>query len=431
VTRSTRTPLLVLLLTALAGPLAAQQEVYLKVTNPGLSRVVLGLPSFASVGTIDPSMASEFLTTLRRDLDQTVAIGVLPNEQARLVVVEPGNAALTRQRWRAVGAQFLLEGSLAGAGSQLVAEVRLWDLSTSEVAYARRFEAGVGLAATLAHTIANELVKLFTGKTGPFSSRIAFVSDRTGAKELWVMRWDGDAQQQLTSYRSITLGPAWSADGTLLAFTSFLRTAPELLMLRPSQGSLITLSTLPGVNSSPSFSPDGTRIAFAAGGDGDTDIYVVPAAGGAPERLTHTRGINTQPAWSPSGRQIVYTSTATGSPQLYIMDAEGTNTRRLTFEDSFADEAAWAPDGIRIAYTTRVDQRFQIATLDLRDGRRTVVEGPGRNESPCWSPDGTMLAFVSNRTGSAQIYITDPNGQPKQITRDGSNTQPAWVVQLQ
>lgn len=420
-----------MLLTTLAPPLAAQQEVYLKVTNPGLARVVLGLPAFASLGTVDPVVASTFLSTLRRDLDQSAAIAILPDAQVRLVVVEPGNAALTRQRWRAAGAQFLLEGSLAGAGSQLQAELRLWDLSTSEVAYARRFEAAAGLAATLAHTIANELVKLFTGKAGPFLSRIAFVSDRTGAKELWVMRWDGDAQQQLTSYRSITLSPAWSPDGSLLAFTSFLRAAPQLFLLRPSQGSLTTLSALPGVNSSPCFSSDGTRVAFAAGGDGDTDIYVVPVAGGTPDRLTHGGGINTQPAWSPNGRQIVYTSTATGAPQLYLMDAEGTNVRRLTFEDIYADEAAWAPDGVHVAYVARVEQRFVIAILDLRDGRRAILESQGRNESPCWSPDGTMLAFVSNRSGSAQIYVGDLGGQARQITRDGNNTQPAWVAQLQ
>ena len=113
------------------------------------------------------------------------------------------------------------------------------------------------------------------------------------------------------------------------------------------------------------------------------------------------------------------------------MDAEGTNVRRLTMDDQFADEAAWAPDGVRLAYTTKVDERFQIAVLDLRSNTRTIVSGPGSNESPCWSPDGTMLAFVSNRTGLKQIYITDPTGKPRQITRSGNNLQPAWVAQVQ
>jgi TolB protein len=61
---------------------------------------------------------------------------------------------------------------------------------------------------------------------------------------------------------------------------------------------------------------------------------------------------------------------------------------------------------------------------------RTVVAGPGNNESPCWSPDGTMLAFASNRTGTKQIYVTDPAGVARAITDQGNNSQPVWVAQL-
>ncbi len=416
---------------AAALPAFAQDEVYLKVTSPGLSRVVIALTDLPTRPGTDAAAAATLLATLRKDLDETAVIGLVSPENAKLVVPDPNNPALTRQRWRAVGAQFVLDGSIAGAGNQLVLEARLWDLTSGEVAYSRRFQGTVNLAPTMAHSLANELVHLFTGRPGPFLSRIAFVSDRSGNKEIWIMRWDGSDPQQLTSHRSIALSPAWSPDGQWLAFTSFLRGSPQLFILRPTEGYLKALSTLPGVNSSPSFSPDGKMVAFAAGEAGDTDIFVVPAAGGTPERLTRTRAISTQPAWSPNGRQIVFTSSVAGSPQLYVMDAEGTNVRRLTFEDKYADEAAWSPDGVKVAYTTLVDDRFQIAILDLRTNIRTVIAGPGSNESPCWSPDGTVLAFVSNRTGSRQIFITDQIGHPRQITTEGNNVQPAWVAQVQ
>ncbi|MGE5236697.1 MAG: hypothetical protein ACM3O7_10135 [Acidobacteriota bacterium] len=427
-----RSALAIVALLALAAvSVSGQEEVYLQVASPGLQRLVLALPNLAARPGVDAAAAGQFLTTLRDDLEQTAVLSLLPDDKARLVEVDASNPALTRQRWRSVGAQFLLEGTQAGAGAQLVVEVRLWDLASGEVAFSRRLQGSTSLAPTMAHTLANELVRLFTGRPGPFLSRIAFVSDRTGAKELWIMRWDGTEAQQLTNHRSIAVGPAWSPDGDWLAFTSFLRGQPELFVLRPTEGYLKAVSTLPGVNSSPSFSPDGKEIAFAAGGDGNTDIYTVSRDGGTPVQLTSSRAIETQPAWSPSGRQIAYTSTASGSPQIYLMDAEGTNGRRVTFEDRFADEAAWAPDGVRIAYTTLVDTHFQIAILDLRTNQRTVIPGPGNNESPCWSPDGTMLAFASDRTGSKQIYITDPTGHPRQITTKGNNLQPAWVAQLQ
>lgn len=420
-----------LIASALASaPAQGQEEVYLQVTNPGLASVVIALPTPIARPGADSPAANTFTDTLRRDLQQTAVIRLLDPERERLVEVDPTKPAVTRQRWRSVGAQFLLDATITTAGGQLVAEVRLWDLASGEIAYSRRLQAPTNLAATMAHTLANELVRLFTGRPGPFLSRIAFISDRSGAKEVWVMRWDGSEAQQLTSYRSIAMSPAWSPDGQWLAFTSFLRGQPQLFVLRPTEGYLKPLSTLPGVNSSPTFSPDGRQVAFAAGAEGTTDIYVVDVEGGTPVRLTSSRAIETQPAWSPNGRQIAFTSTASGRPQIHIMDAEGTNVRQLTF-DTFADEAAWAADGVRLAYTTMVDGRFQIAVLDMRTGTRTVIPGPGSNESPCWSPDGTMLAFVSNRTGKQQIFITDAEGQPRQLTREGNNTAPAWVTQLQ
>lgn len=414
-----------------AAPALSQEEVYLKVTSPGLQRLVIAFAPPTIVPGVEPTASATFVNTLKRDLDMTAVVGLLPEENARLVEIDAKDPSLTRQRWRAVGAQFLLDTVIAGSTSQLAVDVKLTDLASGQTAYSRRFQAGTNLASTVAHTAANEVLRVFTGRPGPFLSRIAFVSDRSGFKEVWVMRWDGSEPQQLTTHRSIAVAPAWSPDGQRLAFTSFLNGPPQLFLLKPTQGQFKTLSAMPGVNSSPSFSPDGTQIAFATGDHGSTDIYVVPTEGGAATRLTTVRGINTQPAWSPNGRQILFTSTMAGNPQLFLMDAEGTNVRRLTFDDRFADEGAWNPDGVRIAYTTFVEDRFQIAILDLRSTTRTVVAGPGSNESPCWSPDGTMLAFVSSRGGKKNIFITDPVGHPRQITSEGNNVQPSWVAQIQ
>lgn len=408
----------------------AQEEIYLQVTRGGLSQVVIGSLPFSLSGLGAEEVYQKFWQHLASDLSATPVVSLLPEDKAKLVEVDPNNEHLTRKRFRAVGAQFLLEGKLAVSGGQLACDVKLIDLASEEVAFSRRFSSGRKLVATLAHTVANELFHLFTGKKGPFLSRIAFVSDRSGAKELWIMRWDGSEQEQLTQHRSIASGPNWSSDGQWLVFTSFLRGQPQLYLLKPTEGYLKNLPALPGVNSSPSFSPDGRTVVFAAGEDGLTNLYSLELSSGQIQRLTHTRAIDTQPAFSPNGRQIVFTSTRAGAPQLFIMDAEGTNIRRLTLEDSFADEPAWAPDGIRIAYTTKVENRFQIAVIDLRTGTRRVYPGPGNNESPCFSPDGTLLAFTSDRTGSKQIYLTDAQGHARPITQEGNNLQPAWVGEI-
>ncbi len=410
----------------IAGFLPAQNELYLQITQSRLARVSVAAPPLLVLPGTPAEQAGLFQSTLDGDLAASAPISVLDPKLYALVKPDP-RPKILHERWRSIGAQFLLTGTISKAGGQLVVEARLVDLASGEFAFAKRYRAGLASAKLMAHTLANDLVKVFTGRPGPFLSRIAFVSDRTGHPELWEMAWDGTGARQLTKHGSIAIGPAWSPDGSRIAFTSFLRGGPALYLLTPSEGYLKPLWSQGGVNSSPSFSPDGKKIAFASSRDGNVDIWVIPTAGGTPQRLTTASAIDTQPAWSPNGRQIAFTSARSGSPQIYIMDADGSNVRRLTFNGGYYDEAAWFPDGSRLICTTRTGGRFQLATIDVATTQVTILPGPGNNESPCFSPDGSMIAFVSDRTGTQQIYTTDPKGRPKQLTSKGTNYGPTWT----
>ncbi len=418
---------------AIAVPAVAQQsvaqqseELYLEITRPGLSRVAVAAPPFLVVPGTSAATASELQAALDEDLRAAAPIAMVDPKLYRLVENDP-RPEIVYQRWRAIGAQFLLTGSIARAGGQLVVEARLVELSSGEYAFAKRYRAPITAVRVLAHTLANDLVKVFTGRPGPFLSRIAFVSDRSGHPELWVMDWDGSNQRQLTKHGSIAVGPAWSPEGTMLAFTSYLRGGPALYLLKPQEGYLRRLWERGGVNSSPAFSPDGKRIAFASSRDGNVDIYVIPTEGGTPQRLTTARAIDTQPTWAPNGRQIAFTSTRSGTPQIYLMDSDGANVRRVTLEGDFFDEATFAPDGLRLAATTKIDNHFQLCTIDIASGKPTVIPAPGNNESPCFSPDGSMLVFSSDRSGTPQIYVTDADGHPRRLTTQGSNHSPTWA----
>ncbi|MCD4751237.1 MAG: hypothetical protein K8R59_17845 [Thermoanaerobaculales bacterium] len=420
---------LLLIATALlvTGSAASQSdEIYLEITRPGLSRVAVAAPPFLILPGTPIDVTGPFQDTLTNDLLAAAPIAVVEPRLYSLVEDDPRPEVL-HQRWRAIGAQFLLSGTLVRAGGQIVIEARLVDLVSGELAYAKRYRAGISAAPVAAHTLANDLVQVFTGRPGPFLSRIAFVSNRSGHPELWMMDWDGSNPTQLTKHRSIALAPAWSPDGRHLVFTSYLRGAPAIYLLTPSEGYLKLLWDKGGVNSSAAFSPDGKRIAFASSIEGNVDIWIIPTKGGEAQRLTTARAIDTQPAWASNGRQIAFTSARSGSPQIYLMGADGTNVRRLTFEGAFHDEATFAEDGTRIVCTTRIIDRFQLATIDIVDGKRTVIPGPGSNESPHFSPDGSMIAFESGRTGTPQIFITDANGTPHQLTSEGSNHSPAWT----
>jgi len=407
-------------------PSAAQDELYLEITQPGLRRVAVAAPPLMVLPGTPAEAAKGFQETLDNDLAAAAPIAVVDNRLYSLVEDDPRPEVLN-QRWRSIGAQFLLSGTVVRAGGQLVVEARLVDLVSGEFAFAKRYRASISASQVVAHTLSNDIVQVFTGRPGPFLSRIGFISDRSGASELWIMDWDGSNQKQLTKHSTIALAPTWSPDGKQLVFTSFLRGAPALFLLTPHEGYLRPLWDKGGVNSSASFSPDGKNIAFASSHDGNTDIYTMPIEGGTPRRLTSARGIDTQPAWAPNGRQIAFTSTRSGTPQIYLMDADGSNVRRLSFDGVFHDESTWTHDGTRIACTTKEKGLFKIATIDTVTAQRTVIPAPGNNESPTFSPDGSMIAFVSDRSGTPQIFITDADGVPHQLTSEGKNHSPTWT----
>ncbi len=411
----------------IALPAAAQgDDLYLEITQPGLRRVAVATPPLLILPGTPIDIAQPFQETLNADLRAAAPIAVVDPRLYSLIEDDPRPEVL-HQRWRSIGAQFLLTGTIVRAGGQVVVEARLVDLVSGELAFAKRYRAGISATSVAAHTIANDLVQVFTGRPGPFLSRIAFVSDRSGQTELWMMNWDGANPRQLTKHGSIALAPTWSPDGRHLVFTSFLRGTPALYLLTPAEGYLKLLWDKGGVNSSAAFSPDGKSIAFASSINGNVDIWVMPTEGGAGHRLTTAKAIDTQPTWAPNGRQIAFTSARSGSPQIYQMDIDGTNVRRLTFAGGFHDEATFSEDGMRIVCTTRVGAVFQIATIDIITGKRTVIPGPGSNESPTFSPDGSMIAFESSRSGMPQIFITDAAGAPRQLTNEGSNHSPAWT----
>jgi TolB protein len=416
----------VLMLTLGAIHGGAQDEIYLEITGPGLRRVAVAAPPLMILPGTPAEVAVGFQETLDGDLAAAAPIAVVDRRLYALVEDDP-RPEIMHQRWRSIGAQFLLSGTVVRAGGQIVVEARLVDLVSGEYAFAKRYRAGISAAKVVAHTLANDLVQVFTGRPGPFLSRMAFISDRSGSSELWVMDWDGANPKQLTKHGSIALAPAWDPTGTQLVFTSYLRGGPALFNLTPQEGYLRLLHDGGGVNSSATFSPDGTRIAFASSVDGNVDIWEMALEGGTPRRLTTARGIDTQPAWAPNGRQIAFTSTRSGSPQIYLMNIDGTNVRRLSFIGEFHDEATWSYDGTRVACTTRVAGRFQLTTINTVTGERVVLPGPGNNESPVFSPDGSMLAFASDRTGTPQIFITDADGVPRQLTNEGKNHSPTWV----
>src|SRR5438876_186618 len=184
------------------------------------------------------------------------------------------------------------------------------------------------------------------------------------------------------------------------------------------------------INSAGAFSPDGRYFAIAAKRKDRDDLVILDVKRGREDRRIQV-GLSAlqTPQWSPDGTQLVFTGFSNGFTDLFIINRDGTGLRRLT-NDKFADlHPAWSPDGKTIAFVTdrggETDfdlLRFgnlRIALLHLESGAIDMLGNMeiGKNINPVWAPDGRSLAFVSDRTGIANVFLYDlADGQIYQLT---------------
>ena len=408
-------------------PAAPGQEIRITVGGTG-RRLPLAVPDLLAPGlaAVQARIAQPFSATLRSDLEYA---GVF-------VITDPVHYPSSRElatsqdadRWLGTGAEVLVDTRGDVAGDHVSIEARVWDLKSRKMIFGRRYSGGVSYVERIAHTLANDLVKEFTGKSGTFLSTVVFVSDRDGAKEIYAMDFDGRNPRRLTTHKSLALNP--DARNGKIVFTSYLHRFPQIWIMSSDGSGQREIPTGVELNASPALSPDGTQIAFAGSARGNADIYVINSSGGGLRRLTATHALEASPDWSPTGRQIAYTSDQTGTPQIWIMDAEGTGARRLTYAGNWNDEVAWSPKGDRIAFACRNEGDFNICVMDVGTGKTVQLTSEGSNGHPGWSSDGEKIVYQSRRGGSTQIYTMDSaDGQNKrQLTEGrGNNMQPVWL----
>ncbi len=407
----------------------AQQEFELSLSTRGMSLIEIGIAGFTGTGisATDLEMSRKLLA---RDLRLTGVFHVIPEKNMALVPSPHSPEVIKNcEAFLSVGAKILVTGEIRSEeGGQLLFTGVVTDTKTCKKIVTRRYRGEANLLKKLVHSFADDIIFVFTGKRGITNSRIAFVSDRTGHREVFIMDYNGDDLRQLTKLNSTTIFPAVSPDRKRIAFTSFRNHNPDLFLMTVGQG-IQTVYHAEGIGSTPDFSPDGKWLLFSASKDGNTDIYLYNIEKGTTSRLTRHIAIDTSPRFSPNGKEIVFTSDRYGAPRIYVMDRDGLNIRRINTRGSYNDSPAWSPDGGRIAYVAMFQNKFDIFIYDFaRDKNIRLTSGNGSNEYPAWSPDGRRIVFSSNRTGSWQLFSMNINGSGLiQLTRIGNNTCPFWV----
>ena len=407
------------------------EELWLELNKGAAKKLPIALPRTISPAgpAVESQVRDPFYDTLKSDLDYEGAFAIVDSSlypKGYRDATSPESA----DRWAATGAEVLVDTLLEVGGDRVSAEARVYDLKSHKLVFGKRYTGGATFVPRIAHAVADDIVKYFTGKPGVFMTSIVFTSDREvgrGFRELYAMDFDGRNPRRLTQLRSLAINPSWDASGQWIAFTSYARTFPRLNIVGRDGSGRRDVNTGVDLNASPSFSPDGRRIVFAGSAAGNPDIYMINADGTALKRLTVSPAVESTPRWSPIGNQILYTSSASGTPQLYLMDPEGANVRRVTYAGDWNDEGTWSPDGSKIAFVCRNGGDLQICVANLATGQTVQITTDGSNGHPSWSPDGNKLAFDSRRGGSTQIYTMDINGQHQvALTDRGNNSQASW-----
>lgn len=398
------------------------EPAYFDITASDVRKIMIAVPTFTGSA---PGQATSVTQLLVKGFDL----------HGFIKVVDAGRYGGQRDAdWKTVGADYVVMGQINADPAGIAIEGQILDVASNRLLAGRRYKGEPGQWEEMTLRLCDSLIEDFTGEAGVSRTRIAFVSDATGRKEVYISDILGRHPRQVTSHRALCVSPRFTPDQNFLAYSSYHHGNQDLYLTDIRQKAITTpISRRRGLNLAPAFTPDGRTMAVTLSQGGNPDLYLLDRQGNIIEQLTANAGINVSPSFSPDGRSLAFVSDRSGKPNVYVMDMGSHQAKRLTFKYSENSEPAWSPKGDEIAFTGLAGGTYQLFVMDRNGGSvRQLSSGGGNYESPTWSPDGRMLVVTRKGGSRSELCVISKYGKGVRVlfTLKGNQSYPQWSGRL-
>jgi TolB protein len=402
----------------------ANAALEIEISGGGAQQIPIAIVPFGGAGSTKENISEIIAADLHRSglfrVLETRGMANLPTNPAQIKYAE----------WTALQAQAITVGNVESiAGGRLKVSFHLMDALKQTQLAGMDYQIAPSQTRSTAHKIADIIYQKLTGQAGIFASRIAYITKTGKRYALQVADADGYNPQTVVSSNEPLISPAWSPDGTKLAYVSFEKKKPIIFVQSLTSGSREILANYKGNNSAPAWSPDGSKLAIVLTYGANSQIYTISSNGGNLKQITKSSAIDTEPVFSPDGSMIYFSSDRGGRPQIYKVPADGGSPSRVTFEGAYNVSPHFSPDGKALAYIRNDGGKFRVALHDLASGQVQLLSEGSQDESPSFAPNGRVILYATKVRGRGALAAVSSDGKVRQRLNDatgGDVREPAW-----